>query len=69
MPRLWRRQQRPGRVELIQRKHRIAGEITMLSAEVRRLQESGRPAGAAEQRLARLRSDHYRTRLEIDRSE
>ncbi|MGI9604763.1 MAG: hypothetical protein ACR2P0_01360 [Acidimicrobiales bacterium] len=64
----WRRP-RPRRSELIDRKHRLAGEISMLNAEVRRLRASGRPTGDAERRLEQLRSEHYRTRLEIDRAE
>lgn len=65
----WRRRRQPGRQELIDRKHRIAGEITMLSAEVRRRHASGRPVGDREQQLAQLRSQHYRTRLEIDQAQ
>ena len=64
----WRRR-RPGRAELIDRKHRLAGEITMLSAEVRRLQARGQPSAVAERRLEQARSRHYQTRLEIDQAD
>jgi hypothetical protein len=38
-------------------------------ADVRRRRASGRPVGDAEQRLERLRHDHYQTRLDTDRAE
>jgi len=63
------RRRRPGRTELIERKHRLAGEITALAAEVRRLQARGAPTGEAERRLEYLRSRHFQTRLEIDQAE
>ena len=54
---------------MIDRKHRLAGEITMLSAEVRRLRARGQPSGAVERRLEQARNEHFRTRLEIDQAE
>ncbi|NNC79252.1 MAG: hypothetical protein HKN94_03775 [Acidimicrobiales bacterium] len=67
--RAWWRRPRPKRAELIDRKHALAGEISMLAGEVRRLRSRGQPTGAAERRLEQLRSQHYQTRLEIDQAE
>lgn len=63
----WRRR-RPSRAELIERKHRLEGEINALTAEVRRQQRAGEATAELEASLARLRDRHYRTRLEIDRT-
>jgi len=63
------RRPQPGRAELIDRKHRLEGEISMLAAEVRRLRTSGRPTGDVTPRLEKARSKHYQTRLEIDRAD
>ena len=63
-----RRRRRPGRRELIERKHQLAGEITALSNEIRRRQARGQPSGDLDRRLEQLRSRHYQTRLDIDRA-
>ena len=65
----WRRRRRPGRAELIDLKHRLAGEIRMLDAELRSRQRSGRPTGDVQRRLELTRNRHFETRLEIDRAE
>lgn len=67
--RRWFRRTRPTRAELIERKHALEGEIRMVAAEVERLRARGVSAAGAEDRLARLRSRHYRTRQEIDRAD
>jgi hypothetical protein len=63
-----RRSSNPSRRQLIDRKHRLEGEIRMLAAEVRRLQGRGVDVGSQEAQLARLRSEHLETRLAIDRA-
>ncbi len=65
---LRRRSPSPTRRELIDRKHGLEGEIANLSAEVRRLHQRGADAASQENRLTRLRTEHYQTRLAIDRS-
>lgn len=57
------------RAELIERKHRLAGEIRSLEAERRQLAARNQPTGGVESRLDQLRNDHYRTRQEIDRAD
>ena len=62
------RRRRPSRVELVDRKHRLEGEINVLRGELRRLLKRGHDTAAVEHRLARAQQQHYRTRLEIDRT-
>ncbi len=64
----WRRRRKPGRAELIERKHRLEGEISSLQADLKRHHRRGLPTADLEARLARLRDEHYRARLDIDRS-
>ena len=64
----WWRQRRPSRRELIDRKHRLDGEIRSLAAEVRRRRGRGEDVSGLETRLVGLRRRHYQTRLEIDRT-
>lgn len=65
----FKKRHRPGRRELIERKHRLEGEINMLAAELRRLRSSGQDTSDIERRLESARSRHYQTRLDIDRAE
>lgn len=58
----------PTRAELIQRKHSLEGQINGLAAELKRLTARGKPTQSIEASLDRLRSRHYQTRLEIDRT-
>ncbi len=67
--RQWLRRQPPGRAELVERKHRLEGEINTLVAEARRRRGRGEDPGDVERRLAQARQRHYQTRLEIDRTE
>ena len=62
------RRKKPTRDELIERKHQLDGEIRMLAAEVKRLKARGADATAQEARLSVLRSNHHKTRLQIDRT-
>ena len=57
------------RAELIERKHRLAGEIRSLEAERRQLAARHQPTAGVESRLDQLRNQHYRTRQEIDRAD
>ena len=66
--RRWLRRKSPSRTELIERKHRLEGEIAALRNEIRRRETSGRSVGDAPARLQLLQDQHLRTRLEIDRS-
>lgn len=59
----------PGRRELVERKHALEGEINGLRAELRTRRARNEDASDVEARLARLRDQHYRTRLEIDRTD
>ena len=67
--RRWFARERPGRTELIERKHRLEGEIAMLSSQARQIRSRGDDASDVERRLSRAREQHYQTRLEIDRAE
>ena len=67
--RRWFARERPGRAELIERKHRLEGEIALLAAEARSTRRRGDDASDVERRLAAARAKHYQTRLEIDRAE
>lgn len=62
------RRRKPTRTELIERKHRLEGEINTLQAELRRQSMRGDDTALTESRLARARQRHYETRLEIDRA-
>ena len=66
--RLFQRE-RPGRTELIERKHRLEGEIAVLSSQARQIRSRGEDASDVERRLAQARERHYQTRLQIDRAE
>lgn len=66
--RIWRRSAQPSREELIDRKHRLEGEIRMLAAEVKRRRRRGASVPELEQRLAAMRHQHHQTRLQIDRT-
>ena len=61
--------ERIGRTELIERKHRLEGEIAILASEARSRRQRGEDTGEVDRRLARARERHYRTRLDIDRAE
>ena len=63
-----KRRRKLSRAELIAEKRRLEGEINAARAEVRHRRATGQDPGIAERRLARLRDDLYRTRLEIDRT-
>ena len=65
----WFARDRPGRTELIERKHRLEGEIAMLSARARQIRSRGEDPSDVERRLAQAREAQYQTRLEIDRAE
>ena len=56
------------RIDLIERKHALEGEIRVLAAEVRRMRSRGIDVGSHESQLDRLRSEHHETRLAIDRA-
>lgn len=58
----------PSRRQLVERKKALEGEIQGLHAEVRSRRGRDEDASDVEARLARLRDQHYRTRLEIDRT-
>jgi hypothetical protein len=66
--RIWRRRAQPGREELIDRKHRLEGEIRVLAAEVKRRRRRGGSVTELERRLAAMRQRHHQTRLRIDRT-
>ena len=65
----WKKKGQPSRSELIDRKHRIAGEIRSARNEIQRRARQGEPVGELEHKLTQLESQHYETRLEIDRAE
>lgn len=56
------------RQRLIDRKHATMGEIRMLQREITSLRRQGRDVRVQESRLRGLQSEHYRLRMEIDRS-
>lgn len=62
------RRKRPSRAELIERKHRLEGEINVLRAELRSRMQRGDDTAAIERRLTQAQRRHYETRLEIDRT-
>ena len=67
---MWKRRRRaPTRAELIARKHDLEGQIAGVRADVRRRRARGADASDLEAQLSRLRSEHYETRLRIDRTE
>jgi hypothetical protein len=62
-------QDRAGRrQQLIDRKHATMGEIRMLQREIRSLEARGVDVSERNGRLRKLQSEHYRLRLEIDRT-
>lgn len=58
----------PTRAELIDRKHRLAGEIEQLNRRIRAGTERGDDVGSLQARVERLRHEHHQTRLRIDRT-
>ena len=58
----------PGRSELVERKHRLEGEINVLRSELRRCQGRGQNTADLERRLARAQQQHFQARLDIDRT-
>jgi hypothetical protein len=62
------RRRRPSRAELVERKHRLEGEINVLRSELRRRRGRGQPTADVERRLAQAQQQHLQTRLEIDRT-
>jgi hypothetical protein len=64
----WRKRQQPTRQDLIDRKHRLEGEIRALASEVSKLRARGADVDGIEARLARMRHEHHQTRLRIDRT-
>lgn len=62
------RRKRPGRTELVQRKHRLEGEINVLRSELRRRTGRGLDTADVERRLEQAQERHFQTRLEIDRT-
>lgn len=62
------RRRRTSRAELVERKHRLEGEINVLRSELRRLRSRGQDTADTERRLAQAQRRHYETRLEIDRT-
>ena len=64
----WKKRTGPTRAELIERKHQLEGQIRVLAAELKRRRARGLSTGSLEARLDRLRTRHYETRLQIDRT-
>lgn len=62
------RRKRPSRAELIDRKHRLEGEINVLRSELRRRRHRGVDTSDVEHRLTQAQRHHHQTRLEIDRT-
>lgn len=62
------RRRHPVKAELVERKHRLEGEINVLRGELRARRAQGRSTREIEAKLDRATSAHYRTRLEIDRA-
>lgn len=56
------------RQNLIDRKHTTMGEIRMLQREIENMRRRGADVAAQRSRLERLQSEHYRLRMEIDRT-
>jgi hypothetical protein len=56
------------RARLIEHKHDLEGQIAGLRADIRRERNRGADASALETRLRHLQGEHYRTRLQIDRT-
>ncbi len=64
-----RRRRTPTRAQLVERKHRLEGEINVLRAELRRLTRRGADTAEIERRLGQAQQLHHQTRLEIDRTD
>jgi hypothetical protein len=62
------RRKRQSRASLIERKHRLEGEINVLRSELRRRQRRSHDTADVERRLAQAQQRHFQTRLEIDRT-
>lgn len=56
------------RAQLIQRKHDLEGQIAGLRADLRRARRRGTDVARIEGELQRRQNEHYRIRLEIDRT-
>ncbi len=59
---------RPTRAELIDRKHRLQGEIEQLNRRIRAGVQRGDDVSSLQARVERLRHEHHQTRLRIDRT-
>lgn len=58
----------PTRAELIDRKHRLQGEIEQLNRRIRAGIQRGDDVSSLQARAERLRHEHHQTRLRIDRT-
>lgn len=58
----------PTRAELIDRKHRLQGEIEQLNRRIRVGVQRGDDVSSLQARAERLRHEHHETRLRIDRT-
>ena len=67
--RRWIRGEKPTRAELIDRKHRLSGEIRAVTAALRRLEAQNGSTARLQGRLEQLQNLQYQTRQEIDRAE
>lgn len=58
----------PTRAELIDRKHRLQGEIEQLNRRIQAGNQRGENTGSLQARVEQLRHEHHQTRLRIDRT-
>lgn len=58
----------PTRAELIDRKHRLQGEIDQLNRRIRAGNQRGENTASLQARVERLQHEHLETRLRIDRT-
>ena len=67
---MWHTKRRgPSRAELVERKRQLEGTINVLAVELKERNARNEPTGTLEERLERLRNQHYQTRLQIDRTD
>lgn len=67
---MWHKKRRgPSRAELVERKHQLEGTINVLAVQLKERNARNEPTDALEERLERLRNQHYQTRLQIDRTD
>ncbi|MDH3301442.1 MAG: hypothetical protein OES24_13135 [Acidimicrobiia bacterium] len=59
---------RLSRAELIDRKHRLQGEIDQLNRRIRAGTRRGENVAPLQARVEQLRDEHHQTRLRIDRT-